>query len=190
MKTLCIGLLIFCTSCGYSLRGSTNALLLEKGIEKIYIEPVTNQTFKPGVENIVFKALVKIVSSHRQLRLVQNKVDADAILTGVVTGAQFYATASTTGDKLQPTALASSFASYSVATVYQADLSCNFILSASDRQLWSSGFGRSKTFPGSNQLGPFGTTSALINESEFERALSDLSDSMVVDVHESMLGVF
>ena len=41
-----------------------------------------------------------------------------------------------------------------------------------------------------NQLGVIGNTSALINDSEFERSLADLAASMMGDLHESMLAMF
>jgi hypothetical protein len=56
--------------------------------------------------------------------------------------------------------------------------------------LWSGGFSKSKPFPANNQLGVFGTTSALINESEFDRVLRDLAEGIAADMHESMLAGF
>jgi hypothetical protein len=83
-----------------------------------------------------------------------------------------------------------------VATEFQALLNCSFKLvlthPAPDKKsdLWSSTFSRAKTFPANNQLGNFGTTSSLINESEFDRALADMARNMMADVHESMLAMF
>ncbi|MEK6579060.1 MAG: hypothetical protein AABZ55_07515, partial [Bdellovibrionota bacterium] len=90
----------------------------------------------------------------------------------------------------------SDYSIYKVAWEYQAALTCQFdlqrtvIAPGKKPVIWTGGFSRSKPYPGSNQLGPPGTTSALINESEFERALSDLAENMMEDVHESMLAMF
>ena len=46
------------------------------------------------------------------------------------------------------------------------------------------------TFPGNNQLGVFGTTSHLINESEFERALQELSERVALDMTENLFSMF
>jgi hypothetical protein len=49
---------------------------------------------------------------------------------------------------------------------------------------------RSETFPATIYLGQLGDTSALINESAFERALDDLSVSVVTDAEESVNTLF
>lgn len=83
-----------------------------------------------------------------------------------------------------------------VATEYIAELSCTFTLTRRNVKpgtpaiLWTAGFNRAKPFPGSNQLSGLGTTSALINESEFDRSLQELAQSMMADVRESMVARF
>mgnify|MGYP001574673287 CR=1 FL=1 len=83
-----------------------------------------------------------------------------------------------------------------VASEYQASLTAAFALvrrratPGKKPMIWTAPFSRLKRFPANNRLDVLGTTSALINESEFDRALGDLAESMMGDVHESMLSMF
>lgn len=56
--------------------------------------------------------------------------------------------------------------------------------------VWQSDFSRQRPFPSNNQLGVFGTTAALINDSEFDRALRENAAAMSNDLFESMLAIF
>jgi hypothetical protein len=84
-----------------------------------------------------------------------------------------------------------------IANDYNAILTCSFQLIRREAYLnhpagtvWSGEFSRTKLYPGSNQLGVLGTTSGLINDSEFDRTIIDISRDMAVDVRESMLSRF
>ena len=80
-----------------------------------------------------------------------------------------------------------------VASVYNASLGAEFTLerthpeSKKDLVVWTGMFSRSKAFPATNLLGALGSTSALINDSEFDRALQDLARSLVEEAHNNML---
>lgn len=197
------------SSCGYSLQRSNSPHLARRGIRKVYVAPVVNNTYKAGVENLVYNALLKAIASGGGVRLVSDKDEADAILTGTVTTAQYALASSTSAKDLNPKNTGPS--DRQVATLYQASLGCAFALertrlpkppkklpagvtpeSAADfaKHIWSSSFGRSKNFSANTQLGVLGTTAALINDSEFDRALHDLAESMMGDVHESMTALF
>lgn len=180
------------TGCAYSVRRSNNPLLAEMGIHRLYIDTFKNKTFKPGVDITVQSAIEKMIRAQAQVEIVRSPEDADSVLRAEIVNARYQASASTTGNRLQPTTLGEQFGNYTVATVYLAYLSCVVELQKRRdlKPLWKTEFGRSKTFPGSNQLGLYGTTSSLINESEFERALDDLSSQIALDVHESMVGIF
>ena len=84
----------------------------------------------------------------------------------------------------------------SVAQSYSAGLSCTFTLKKIKRKegenpiLWSNSFSKGKQFPSANQLDVPGTTSPLINQSEFERALGDLAPMIALDAEESMFSRF
>lgn len=203
------GLACLMTSgCGYNLQTSDSPLLHDEGISKIYIVPLVNNTFKVGIENVVYNALVRSIVSHRRVILVTQESNADAILRGYVTDASSspVATQSVTGlaptqisgqsGVISPPAPVAYYLNASVTSIYQASISCNFTLvrrvtpPGKKALVWSGGFARAKQYPSSIQLGPPGTTSALINDSEFDRALSDVATSMMSDVHESMLAMF
>jgi hypothetical protein len=192
-----LGLVI--AGCGYSLQHSRNPLFEAEGIRKVFVAPVANNTYKPGVENLVYNQLVKTVSANRKVRLAQRIEEADAVLRGSIQDASYVPSGTTTADKLFPSDRLPGLKGPSetiIATSYSASLTCAFSLEnrhprpGKPAQLWSSSFSRSKPFPGNNQLGAFGTTSALINESEFDRALGDIAQSMMGDLHESMLAQF
>lgn len=185
--------------CSYTLQTSKNAVLEQEGISKIYIEPIKNETFVAGVENRVYNELVKVILSNRLVKIVPRQELADATLSGTVTQAAFVSDATTSTDSLQP--LGEGESDVVVATQYQASLLCSFQLKKNDtlnskkpqkgiRTVWGNTFSRKKIFPANTQLGVLGTTSAIINASEFDRALGDLAESMMGDVHESLLAMF
>jgi hypothetical protein len=196
--------------CGYTLQNSHNELLEKQGIERIYVKPLTNNTYKPGVENTVYNALIRTILTHRRVRLVTEPSSADAVLTGIVTQAQFGVTGTSSANGLYPVTLSSDKAQIkhygpspdsdlsriSIATIYTATLGCDLTLDrrievrGKRTKIWLGSFLKSKPFPASNQLDVPGTTSALINESEFERALGEIAVNMMDEVHESMLSMF
>ena len=180
--------------CGYTLQNSENPLRESEGVDRIYIAPVINNSYKPGVENVVYNSLVKNIAAHRRVLLVKHAEDADATLQGTVLTARFDEAASTSANNLQP--LNAGPSTVTITSAYNAILECNFTLLRKNPRLgqkgmiWNSNFSRAKPFPAANQLGVLGSTSALINDSEFDRALSDISENMMKDVHESMLAMF
>ena len=200
---------IILAGCGYSLQGTYSPLLEKEGVSKIYIEKIKNLTFKPGIEDVVYNALIKKLVSQGRVKLVREKEQADAILSGEITYA----------DYTPATQRAYSFApAYRkpedpplyilVASTYTANLACSFSLKRNPALLtilnnnadqnkpqkaaliWSSTFTRTTQFQANNQMGIPGTTAALINESEFDRAIANLAESMMGDLHESMLAMF
>src|SRR3954469_13362385 len=82
-------LLFLGSSCGYTLQTSHSPLREKEGVEKIYIRPLLNNTFKVGVENAVFNALLKNIVAHRRVVIVGRPEEADAILEGTVNIAQY-----------------------------------------------------------------------------------------------------
>ncbi|MBY0470594.1 hypothetical protein K2X30_05445 [bacterium] len=189
------------TSCsGYRFQSSKDPLIAKQGVRRVYVAPLVNDTYKVGIENLVYNHLVKIIAAGGQVELVSSPQAADAVLTGLITRAEYGSSASNLANALYPSKLLPRLAGpgdRSISTEYIASLSCQFTLErrvvtkADEKKvLWQGGFGRSKPFPGNNRLDVFGTTSALINESEFERTLSVIAESMMGDLHESMLAMF
>ncbi len=189
--------LLALSGCGYHFQRSESPLLEKEGIRRIYISPLVNNSYKPGAENLVYNVLLKALTVNRYIRLVEDPSLADATLSGSVSRAEYGPSASAAANSVSP--LISNGSLYQkvyIATEYSAGLDCTFTLTrrnpGRDQRalVWSGNFSRSKPFIASNQLGAFGTTSALINESEFERALGDLAQSMMGDLRESMLSRF
>jgi hypothetical protein len=198
--------------CGYSLQTSRTSALAREGVRKVYVAPIINNSYKPGVENLLYNELIRSLASNRRVTIVHDELEADAVLGATVTNAVYSVTAGTSSNSLFPTDRKT--IEVTVATEYQAILSCDLKLtrtravppvltgtsggfrlrpsptSAAGATLWQSAFSRTKRFPGNNQKDEFGTTSPLINESEFDRALRDIAAGMMGDVHESMLAMF
>jgi len=185
--------------CGYTLQTSKNPVLEARGIRRVFIKPLINDTYKPGVENIVYNELLRTLAAGNVVRLVSRIEDADAVMSGKITGAGYTSAGNTTADQLfnqDPRASKDIF----IASEYQAVLNCEFALvrfkpetsptPVAPSTLWSQSFVRVKRFPANNQLGVFGTTAPLINESEFDRALREMAQSMTGDLHEAMLAIF
>lgn len=190
------------SGCGYTLQNSHSDLVDKEGIHSIYVKPLINNTFKPGIENIVYNALIRSLLSHRQVKLAQSEETADAVLQGTVNVASFTVAAAAAASGLPPGLVnplpgsGLDVSTIPVATIYNANLSCSFMLNrrfvppGKKALLWGAPFSTFKPFQSANQLDVPGSTSALINESELDRALSELSIAMMADVDESMLEMF
>lgn len=197
LKVALLPILLAFWGCGYTLQGSYSRILDREGIRKVYIAPIVNNTYKSGVENQVYNALLRRLASNRWLELVRSPADADAVLQGVVSRAQYGTAAQTVADALpRPPGAEGDFSRIQVASLYQSTLECNFSLTrrnpppGKQATVWSASFSRNQAFPGANQLGTLGTTSALINDSEFDRSLLEMAQAMSSDVRESILNRF
>lgn len=184
--------------CGYSFQNTRNPLKTQEGVEKIYVSPLLNNTYKAGVESVVYNNLIRVLASHRRVEIVKSLKEADASLDGVIVGASYVGISGTHVSDLSPGGVGQGLptSGFAVSSIYSATLICSFSLNRrkelpnKSSLLWSSTFSRNKPFAAANQLDVPGTTSPLINESEFERAIGDLARSMMDDVHESMLALF
>lgn len=179
--------------CGYSLQNAKTNSLREIGIHRIYIAPVKNFSYKPGVENIFYNELIQVLLAGRRVKVVDHPENSDAILETSVDQATYHASAATGSGSIFPTTL--NVISMNIATEYQADVTCSFHLKrqksgVGEETVWESGFTRSKRFAGNNQKAEYGTTSGLINESEFDRTLGEVAHTMMQDVHEAMVARF
>ncbi len=197
-------------SCGYALKqGGHNLLFDSEGVQTVYIEPFVNNSYKPGVENLVFNQVQRAIAISGNIRLVSARKEADAVLSGSVSSAGYGVAGSTFASgaifpngriEKDSSAVTAAKAQTSIATSYSASLSCSFQLVKrpnrgrkpvnASRSLWGGGFSRSIGFPANNQLGIFGTTSHLINESEYERALKELAERVSFDLTENMFSMF
>jgi hypothetical protein len=178
-------LITVASGCGYTFQNSRSPLSEREGIQKVYVRPFLNNSYKVGVENLVFNALQRELVQHRRIEIVSNPDAADAILTGSVNMAQYDGIAYT-----------GAIADRNISSQYSATLACAFQLERKTpipgrkTILWTGGFSRVRPFGSAAQAGVRGQTTATINESEFERTLSDLAHAMMPEVHESMLAMF
>lgn len=202
-STLSLSLLSSCA--GYYIRKSAGNALEKEGVTKIYISPLQNDTYRYGVENVVFNALVRNMAAFGGIRVVQDPEIADAVLTGKISQADAVVTSTTSAGQLNPINILSptsnslqqyEFGSIYVAASYNAVLTCSFTLvrrNPGPKQkpvVWSGSFTRSSPYPATNQLGALGTTSALINDSEFDRTVLQVAHDMTIDVREAMVDRF
>lgn len=183
--------------CGYGLQGTSNVLRENEKVERVFIAPVHNDTYKPGVEILVYNALIRRIGAQGAFRIVPKRELADAVIEGKVTRADQTVESHEAASNIPPKGTGPE--NIRVAILYRAWLASEFTLTrvrptekdpTPERRLWSSRFERNKFFPANTQLGAAGTTSSLINESELDRALADLSENMMGDVYESMFSLF
>jgi hypothetical protein len=192
-------------ACGYTLKKTDDTLLRQQGVYTLYVEPLGNDSYKAGGDNLVYNELLRSLSAQSGVRIVQRLEDADAVLSGEVESASYRAGGTTKAEKLFPYHLNSDLvtknedldlARIAVATQYRATLATQFVLrkrapgGGKGQELWAGSFTRSLSFPATNQLGIYGNTSPLINESEFERALREIARNMMRDLNESMSSRF
>lgn len=184
--------LLTLTHCGYGLRTSKSETLESQGVHTLFIRPFSNLSFQTGVEHTVYNALTQKLASGVRVKLVSSEREADAILIGSITEAQSSVGGTTPAYELEPQGLITRRPETEilVATSYNAILRCQFQIVKKTNPVWSSSFSRAKTFQANNRLGTLGTTNALVNQSEFERALSDLAYEIADEVKESVLYAF
>ncbi|OFZ22031.1 MAG: hypothetical protein A2X94_16405 [Bdellovibrionales bacterium GWB1_55_8] len=191
-----LALLLAGTGCsGYHFQGSYNPLLEQEGVRRVYVAPLVNNSYKAGVENLVYNALIRALSAGKRVTLVRHPEESDAVLQGVITAAHYSGSAPVLASR-RPPGVPTVDPNVQVFTQYTTVLDCSFALNrrivppGKTPTIWQAGFSRAKPFPSAVQLDVPGATTALINESEFERALADLAADMMADVHESMLATF
>ncbi|MBI2711395.1 MAG: hypothetical protein HYX41_00840, partial [Bdellovibrio sp.] len=185
--------------CGYAFQSVKDSTLLKEGVKKIYVQPIANITYKPGVENLVYNNLVRSLNAYGRVQIVANKELSDAVLEGVVTNATYGSIASAYVSSMQPGGVGATLptSGFSVAGAYSATLSCQFKLirtrikkKGQARVVWGNSFSYSQPFASANQLDVPGATSPLINDSEFDRALTDMAKNMMDDLNNSLVGGF
>ncbi len=175
--------------CGYSLRGATRPFFENHNIRTLYVTPVKNNSYKAGVEITIYNALRKRVSQGGYVRLVDNPADADAQIEAAVMQADYAPSAITSADQIAP--LLTGPSNILIASSYQVSLQVKFNLYDRDKKsLWGQILSRTESFQATTFNGPLGSTSGLINESEFDRSLGNLSSAIVTDAEESINTIF
>ena len=152
--------------------------------------PVRNDSFKAGVEITVYNAIRKRIAQGGYVRIVDQRSQADGEIRATISSASYTPAGITTADQLAPVQTGPS--NVQIASAYNVNMNISFEMESlkTKKLLWSDAFVRQKSFSASTYLGSLGTTSALINESDFERTLGELSSSIVIDAEESMNSIF
>jgi hypothetical protein len=176
--------------CGYTLRGNSRVFFENNEIRTLYVAPVRNDSFKAGVEITVYNAIRKRIAQGGYVRIVDQKSQADGEIRATILNAMYTPAGITTADQLAPVQTGPS--NVQIASAYNVNLNISFEMESlkTKKILWSDSFVRQKSFSASTYLGALGTTSALINESDFERTLGELSSGIVMDAEESMNSIF
>ena len=192
-------LLMVGVGCGYGFQSAKDSSLKKYEVEKIFVRPIVNRSFKPGVENVVYNALVRSLRGYGRVVIVPSKELADGILEGSVNNANYTASGSSYVSSMTPAGVGGPLptSNFPVAGSYSASLECYFRLlrirhkkPQPPDEIWAGTFAASVPFAAANQLDVPGTTSAIINESEFDRALSNMARDMMDDVNNSMVAGF
>jgi outer membrane lipopolysaccharide assembly protein LptE/RlpB len=180
LLALCI---IFLSACSYQLQGRNNPLR-ELGIEKIYVTQFHNRTFTPGIEQLFSTAMVREIQKSGTFRLVSSEKEADAILSGEVTG-------SDTNTSSSKSLLISTNKTVDVASEYTADVQCAIsLVDKNGRTIFSQSASGSKIYPGAARLGDAGATNSLVNDSEQRLAVQFLASQMMAGVYQRMIDIF
>jgi hypothetical protein len=196
MRTAFLFILLLSSGCGYQLRGNTRPFFDQNQIHNLYVEPVKNDSYKAGVEITVYNALRKRIALGGYVRIVDKESQSDAKFSATVEDASYSPAAITTGDQISTGDPANPFrkelGNIQIAKSYNVNLRVKFTLAKvyPPKVLWEDVLSRTKSFPATIYLGPTGSTSALINESVYERVLSELSVSLVTDAEESINTIF
>jgi hypothetical protein len=181
------------SGCSYAFENSRTNSLKDINVTSIYVAPAKNLSFKPGVENVVYNELVQALLTGHRVKLVDRPELADALLETRIERALYTRSADTDAASVFPIAV--NAIQIRVATEYQAEVLCSFHLKrqragVGAETLWESSFSRQRRFAANNQKIEFGTTSGLINESEFDRTLQEVAHGMMQDVQEAMVARF
>ncbi len=174
--------------CGYTLRTSKSKFVEDAKIRTLFLVAVSNNSFKPGVDSLVYNAAAKMFASSAILKLVHSEEQADVLLNMVVLAADL-----TPGST---SAVPVGKYTFQVANQYTAKLQVGFGLfrrnpiNGKSVPIWGTTLDRSTAINAPFQPGVAGTTIALTNESEFDRALGEMAQGLMIDVQETMFSGF
>lgn len=181
----------FCSSCGYSFRSRSNPWA-SKGIKKVYVRTLTNNTLNAGVEVAFTSALVKEVARGGRFKLVGNESDADAVIYGTVDSFASTMSAPTTVVALAPNdPQAQALSDFVIAAEYVVNAAITVsLVKPKGPVLWSQQFTRPKVYPAGNRFGLQGSTSSLINSSLESLARDEIAQFVASDVLDTMMEAF
>lgn len=170
------------SSCGYSFQAKRNPLA-QVGVQKIYIQQFRNESFRPGVEQLFSSAMVREFQKSGAFQLVRTEEEADAILTGVISGVDSAVSS--------PRTVTSGGKELEVGSQFTGNVSCRVLLKdKSGREIFSQSVTGSKIYPGGIDLGDDGSTISLVNESEHRLAIQFIASQMMSSIYQRMVDTF
>lgn len=127
--------ILLLSACGYHLPGRSSNL--PPDVRTLYIELFSNRTTEPLLENFITDRVVDRFARTDRLRLVETRMGADAVLSGIVTG---YSTTPISYDRRD------------VITEYRSFMTISVVLrqKSDERVLWKGNVDWSEEYPASS----------------------------------------
>lgn len=172
-------------SCAYQFQGNRNPLR-ELGIEKIYVTTFVNKSYRPGVEQLFTKAMIREIQKYNSFRLVNSEKEADAILSGQIVVPD-------SGAPTTKKVLINTTDKKEVDVVSEFTASVNCSITLTDRfgkVIFTRAEAASKNYPGSTRIGSAGATGPLVNDSEQRLAIQFLASQMMASAYQRMIDIF
>lgn len=182
-------LIISSTSCGYSILRPRAEWLKTENIRTLSIAYVGNESFKPGTDVVVRRAILRRLSSIPELQILSEDSRADARLKLTVTKAETVGISQTPSLSLPG---GGGNTAVLINNLYESTLEIQAILlkSGDEKILLNQLFTDRQSYPTAAATGDLGRTAHLINESEFERTLAKSANNISLEIERAMLGVF
>ncbi len=185
-------------ACAYRFQGSENPWR-EKSVENVYINIMTNNSLRAGEEVPFTSAFLKTFSRGNKLKVVNDSKQADIVVNATIESIASNVSSSTNVPTLTQDKLASqTISDMVIATEYAATATVSVQLTKGEAStnpklppiLLVQNFSRVKIYPGNSQFGLPGSTSVLINDSQFQMALNEIAQGIAADAYDTMLEYF
>ncbi len=189
---------MFLSGCAYQFQGTENPWK-DKSVETVYINIMTNNSLRSGEEVPFTSAFIKTFSRGNKLKVVNDSKRADLVVNATIENITSTISSSTNVPTLTKDKLASqTLSDMVIATEYAATATVSVSLTKGENNhnpkvpavLLTQNFSRIKIYPGNSQFGLQGTTSVLINESQFQMALNEIATGISADAYDTMLEYF
>ncbi len=212
---LCIAMLAI-SGCGFSIRKTDDTRFAAWGIQKIFVPAIRNDSSYAWLDAIVRNEWMKRLNTGGAVQTVSSIQNADSKLLVHVTEATRPGAAPTSTNQLSPSGTVRAgtqfFSMYSAHLVmrieliqlrtpvatFKPSLPADTPASVSSPPSptppstvkFQGTASRDLPFPSNTRVSYLGTTSALINQSETERAMTELTEQLVLDLYFQMKDAF
>ena len=184
--------------CSYKFQSAVNPWQ-EYSIKTVYIKIISNNSLRAGEEVHFTSAFVKTFSRGNKLKVVNDSKNADVVVNASIENIASTISSSTNVPTLTQDKVASQkLSDMVVATEYIATATVAVQLTKGENNLnpkipsvlLVQNFTRQKIYPANTQFGLPGTTSVLINDSQFQLALNEIATGISADAYDTMLEYF